>query len=184
LDGELTQTPPVYPPPVHPPNTSHSTSISPASTNPPITPTNTTMPLITSPLSASPILPILSGLAGVVTIVMGVRAMLDPLATLAAFDLPAPADPAAAHLVRGLMLLFGVRDAAYGAALLATACWGSTRAMGVSALAGAAIAAVEVVVTGWADRGGEARYWPLVGVSLALALPALGLFDGARRTRK
>jgi hypothetical protein len=142
------------------------------------------MPLITSPFSTSPILPILSGLAGVVTIVMGMRAMLDPLATLAAFDLPAPADPAAAHLVRGLMLLFGVRDAAYGAALLATACWGSTRAMGVSALAGAAIAAVEVVVTGWAGRGGEARYWPLVGVSLALALPALGLFDGARRTRK
>jgi hypothetical protein len=140
------------------------------------------MQLLASPLSASPILPIISGISGVAAVGLGIRALIYPLDALDAFDLPVPpaSNPEARHMATSLMLVYGVRDVAFGAALLATAYHGHPKAMGCIVLAGALVPLVDGVVNGWNVTGGRWKHWRFVPVSVLLGVPAMGILDGIR----
>jgi hypothetical protein len=141
------------------------------------------MPLLATPLSASPILRYSAGVFSLVPLVFGIRAMLNPLDALDAFDvpIPSPSNPEALRIATSLMLVYGVRNVASGLSLLGSVYHGRNKVTGCIVLASALIAAVDGIVSGRNVPGAEWKHWPFVFPAVLVGVPAMGLLDRAGR---
>ncbi|KAI0162887.1 hypothetical protein BJ166DRAFT_497557 [Pestalotiopsis sp. NC0098] len=112
-----------------------------------------------------------------ISIGFGINAILRPAHGLSFFELPLPAgDKAARATVESLMVVYGVRDIFMGAAMAATAAFGTPAALGWILIAGSGVAVADGLVC-YGHGKGQWNHWGHAPLGLAVGLVLLGLFD-------
>lgn len=106
----------------------------------------------------------------------GLNAILRPTHALTFFEFRPPADRGARDLVNSLMAVYGARDVFMGAAIYATAAFGSPRALGWILVAATGVALADGMVC-YAHGRGYWSHWGHAPVFTAVGLVLLGVFD-------
>lgn len=122
---------------------------------------------------------ILANIFGTITLGYGINAILRPYNALEPFQFNALAATADKNFVEGMMIIYGARDIFIGAAIYATAYFGTRKALGWILMSFSAVAFVDGVVCKAYVGAGEWTHWGYAPVVTAVGGVLAGFLDRA-----
>lgn len=131
----------------------------------------------TTPWSQSRSVFLAANVFGTLGVGFGINAILRPESALSFFEFTErPVSPIDAELVDRLMVIYGIRDVFVGAAIFATAIFGSRKALGWILIAFSGVAFTDGAVC-WQAGKGEWAHWSYAPMVTAVGALLLGVLD-------